>query len=842
VQGKTLDQLIRDRGFVLNQTLKRGVQIADAMTAAHAAGIIHRDIKPANIMVTDTELVKVLDFGLAKLTEPAEGAGVEASHIVSLQTGAGVILGTVAYMSPEQAKGEKVDPRSDIFSFGLVLYEMATGRPAFSGETKAATLTAIIRGEPKPVSQVAPDTPRELESIISRCLRKDPGQRFQRMADLKVALEELKLESESGPHTLAAPVGILHRHGLMSAIGALTLAAALGLGAWLGVFWRPSIGPVPRVSVFTALPGLQSGPAFSADGKRIAFVWKGEKQGNYNIYVQRLGEATARKLTSSSAQEYSPVWSPDASHIAFLRTTPVGTEVILIPAGGGTEQRLTVSTAYCQTILPQLATQYCGLAWSPDGKLLTFVDKETPRAPNSIFVLDLGTGQKRRLTTPPAGSGQDGLSAFSPDGKILAFARCLVPLCDIYVLSLSESGQPRGEPHALTRDNVFILGFDWAADGRSVIFASSRGGVYALWRVSVSGGNPERLRVGSSNAYFPSVSRNGERLAYSEGTTDFNIWRVAAPGAAGNDAASAAPIRITPSPQLDEYPDYSPDGRKIVWSSTHSGAHQVWVADSDGSQPLQLTHFGAPGAAFARWSPDGRRIAFLGFSRGPTHVYVVGAEGGTPRRLTTGDLIEGPTITPTWSNDGRWIYFVSNREGEAVWKVPAAGGSPVLVASQGSWPMESPDGEFLYYVTPGGEIRKVSAAGGSPVLVARNALPPLFQSFDGKFIYFEGPDRTIWKSPAAGGQATPALKIGERARWVLSAGGIYVLDPDSRGGPALELFPFSSARTAVLRLPGEPDSYAQGAGVMTVSRDGRWVLYPRWDRNDAQIMLVENFR
>ena len=717
---------------------------------------------------------------------------------------------------------------------------MSTGRRAFSGETNAATLTAIVREEPKPVSQVAPETPRELESIISRCLRKDPGQRFQRMADVKVVLEKLKRESEPGPHALATPVAI-RRHRLTSIAGALMLAVALGLGAWFKFVQQPTIGPVPRVSVFTALPGLQSGPAFSADGKQIAFIWKGERQGNYNIYLQPVGKTTARKLTGNSAYEYSPVWSPDASRIAFLRTTPSGTEVIIIPAAGGTEHRLAVSNASCQTLLPHFARQYCGLAWSPNGKLLTFVDKETPQAPNSIFLFDFETGRKQKLTNPLPGSRQDGLSAFSPDGKNLAFARCSVPLCDIYVLPLSDSGQPRGEPRALTQDNVFILGFDWAADGRSIIFSSSRGGVYALWRVSVSGGNPERLRVGSSNAYFPSVSKHGGRLAYSEGTTDFNIWRVAAPGAGRNDAA-AAPIRITPSPQLDEYPDYSPDGTKIVWASTHTGAHQVWVANSDGSQPMPLTNFGSPGAAFARWSPDGRQFAFLGFSRGPTQVYLIGADGGTPRRLTTGDSIQGPTITPTWSRDGRWIYFVSTRDGEAVWKVPAAGGSPLLVVPQGSWPMESPDGAFLYYVAPGGDIRRVSVGGGSPLLMARNTLPPFFQSSDGKFIYYCRPGRTIWKSPTDGGEATPVFEIGERARWIVSATGIYVLEPDSRGGPALEFSPFSSMHPAALKLPGEPDSYAQGAGVMAVSRDGRWVLYPRWDRNEAQIMLVENFR
>ena len=364
------------------------------------------------------------------------------------------------------------------------------------------------------------------------------------------------------------------------------------------------------------------------------------------------------------------------------------------------------------------------------------------------------------LPRRPPGEYQDGLSAFSPGGDSLAFARCPGPLCDIYVLALSDRGQPRGEPRRLTYDNAFILGPDWAADGRSVVFASSRGGVWGLWRVHVFGGDPERLRLGGSNAFFPSVSRKGKRLAYSEGVTDFNIWRVAAPGAASNQAAPTAPVRITQSPQVDQGSDCSPDGRKAAWASMHSGTHQIWVCNSDGSQPMQLTNLSAPGAANNRWSPDGRQIAFLGFSSGPTQVYLISAEGGAPRRLTTGDLIRGPTLPPTWSRDGTWVYFVSNREGEAIGKVPASGGPAVLVVPQGSWPMESLDGEFLYYVAPGAGLWKLPLAGGSPVLMARKGRPPVFETCDGRFVYFGGSDRTIWMSPAAGGEATPVLKIG----------------------------------------------------------------------------------
>jgi eukaryotic-like serine/threonine-protein kinase len=740
----------------------------------------------------------------------------------------------VAYMSPEQAAGKSVDARSDIFSFGSVLYEMVTGRRAFSGEMNASTMAAILRDEPRPVSQVAPDTPRELERVISRCLQKNPERRFQHMADLKVALEELKEESDSGALGPATPPGTRPRRRLAWAGGALLLAAALGLGAWFGLIRRPPAGPAAKVGTFTGFAGTETQPAFSPDGKQLAFVWNGPKQDNDDIYVQLVDEATPRRLTSDPASDYNPVWSPDALRIAFLRDTPEGTEVIVVSAAGGTERRLLVSP-----VRPWVTDrQFCGLAWSPDGKFIAIVDKESEQASPSIFLLDVETREKRRLTTP-ASEFWDGALAFSPDGRSLAFqrGRASVPPSDIYVLPLSASGQPLGEPRQITHDNSWIYGLDWTQDGRSVVFSSGRGGVQALWRVAASGGAPERLTVGSSDARWPSVSRKGNRLAYSYEIKDANIWRVGAPGTGGTDAADAAPMRITQSPTWDMQAAFSPDGRKIAWVSAHSGISQIWVCNSDGSQPNQLTHLDAPGAHLPHWSPAGRQIAFSGSSRGLWHVYAIGAEGGAPRQLTTGDFVE---ILDSWSRDGKWVYFTSSRrEGFATWKAPASGGSPVLVARNGEDAVESLDGKFVYYNGPEDSIWKVPAGGGSPVLVARKAWAPV-ESFDGKFVYYWGPDWSIWKVPVAGGEAALALKTGKRAGWTLSVAGIYVLDPDANGGPAIEFVPFAAKRREVVRLPGKPDSYYEP--WLVVSPDGRWILYQHIDRAEADIMLVEEFR
>jgi serine/threonine protein kinase len=684
VSGKALDQLIPRHGMRLNDALKYAVQIADALARAHAAGIVHRDLKPGNIMVNEDGLVKVLDFGLAKLTEPTATRGNESTLTMRPPTEEGKIVGTVAYMSPEQAEGKKVDARSDIFSFGSVLYEMVTGRQAFCGDTKASTLAAILKDNPRPASQLVDGLPREVEKLISRCLRKEVNERFQHMDDIKIVLEEMKEESDSG---VLGTAGVAKPKPGYRLTWALPIVAALLVGA-AGLLFRLKEGSpeAPLVAVpLTSYAGSEYQPTLSPDGTQVAFAWDGEKQDKSDIYVKQIGVEPPFRLTSDAAVDYSPAWSPDGGFIAFLRELSHDkTDVVIVPQRGGTERILTEIEGSVQQALPY--GPY--LSWTPDSKRIVC---PTPKSGERVWALQLfstETGEQTELTTPASGEAGDMAPAVSPDGKILVFSRVSPDFFNatLWLLHLGEGYKPLGREEQIRSPGVTDMGAAWLPNGREFVFSSATGTNSGLWRLAVSkGAVPRRLDVGIAAAAQPTISRLGNRLAFAVFQYDLNIWRV---DLKGPGKEPSQPLRFISSTKVEDYPAYSPDGRRIAFMSERSGTEEIWICDSDGSKTLQLTSFGGAGIYGPSWSPDGQSIAFTVAQKGMKEdIYVVSARGGLPRRMTTNPAEDK---WPYWSHDGKWIYFSSTRsDREEIWKMPSNGGEAVQITrNSGDTPQE----------------------------------------------------------------------------------------------------------------------------------------------------------
>ena len=679
---------MREGALPFDEALDIPIQAARALQTAHEEGIVHRDIKSANLMLTGQ--VKVMDFGLAQVGDRSQ------------LTLSGTTLGTPAYMSPEQTQAQPTDRRTDIWSLGVVLYEMLTGQLPFHGEILAAVTYAVVNTEPEPPTAIRSGLPAELDQVIAKALAKDAAERYQHVDEM---LEDLRvLEGQIGARSSSTkpskkPSTSARREALartrrrrwawalgMVAAAAVVTIAGLSVGNFLPTAEEP-LEPLQPVPV-TSYRGMEGWPTFSPDGNQVAFMWEGEQRDNWDIYVKLIGPGDRLRLTTDPDKDHNAAWAPDGQHIAFLRGDPARekAEVFLVPAFGGQERKL------AETRIPAFGAMGTCLDWSPDSRWLAVCDADESDVTLSLFLLSVDSVERRRLTSPLEGSGQGDLNpAFSPDGGMLAFTRYgsggLVS--DLYLLDLGDDLTPIGEPRRRTFIERTTSSPVFTPDGRDIIFAFGGLDAQSLWRVPVFGSvPPQRLSIGE-RALFPAISRRGNRAAYMNYQGGGNIWRANLPMTDG------AGIELISSSRDDVQPSYSLDGRSIAFTSYRSGSPEIWKCDSDGSNAVQLTSLGASGAAFTghpRWAPDGNSIGFSSDAEGQFHAYVVNADGGAPRRLTSGSH-------PSWSRDGKWIYFSSDRQGDSqIFKMPAVGGGPAQLVTDGHLrTMESPDGKQLYF-------------------------------------------------------------------------------------------------------------------------------------------------
>jgi Tol biopolymer transport system component/serine/threonine protein kinase len=785
IRGKPIDTYCDEQALDIRGRLRLFQTVCSAVDFAHQRGVVHRDIKPGNILVTSSGMPKLLDFGIAKILNPEM---VPSAREATITLGA---VMTPEYASPEQFSSSPISETSDVYSLGVLLYELLSGQRPHSQTTGFRPPTDDR--DPEPPSRVSGrrELSGDLDNIVLMAMRREPERRYQSAGifedDIRRYLEGLPVSARRD--TLSYRTSKFLRRQKVAVISVAVALALTGSLLLIGELRRRlrESGIQPQFVLVTSMAGREFQPYFSPDGKKLVYVWGGENNENWDIYMQALDGGQPRRITTDRADDLSPVWSPDGLRIAWLRSKREETAVYVAPVAGGVHGKV------ADLFPTRVEAVGRHLDWSPDGRFLAAADKTLPEQPFRIILIGSKDSVKRDLTLPPEKIIGDVSPAFSPDGKWLAFLRTVSSgVNDIWVTQITG-----GPARRVTFENRQVLSLTWNPDGRSIIFATDRRG--NMWRVPVSGGTSVRMAMVAENAADPAFSRDGRKLAYSQFFSDANIWRI-------DTAGATAPRKFISSTQYDSSPQYSPDGKRVAFRSNRSGYNEIWLSDSEGRGQVQLTHFAGPLTGTPRWSPDGNQVACDSRPDGQPDIYVIAASGGTPRRVT---FEQSEDVVPSWSNDGRWIYFASNRSGAwQVWRAPAAGGPPEQVTKLGGFAaFESPDSKYLYY-----------AKGRSAPGLWRKRLP-------------DGEEEQVLEQP----------KAGYWGYWAVIEDGIYFADRPKPGDPwGIYFYAFASKR--MRRLSSVEKPLAETDSAFAVSPDRRYLLYTEIDQSGSDIVMLDHYR